>query len=65
MAARSDDPHQPVWAQMLTASAFSSDCGFGRQGCNIVREELGIEMRPVPAAHPELQTDIVPETPDR
>ena len=44
----------------------SSDCGFGRQGCNreiaffktaaiaqgcnIVREELGLEMRPVPAA---------------
>ena len=59
----------------------SSDCGFGRQGCNrdiaffktaaiaqgcnIVREELGIEMRPVPAANPELQTDIVPQTPDR
>ncbi len=60
---------------------ISSDCGFGRQGCNreiaffktaaiaqgcnIVREELGIEMREVPAANPALQTDIVPQTPDR
>ena len=34
------------------------------QGCNIVREELGVEMREIPAANPELQTDIVPETPD-
>lgn len=59
----------------------SSDCGFGRQGCNrdiaffktaaiaqgcnIVREELGIKRRPVRAAEPSLQTDIVPAQPDR
>jgi 5-methyltetrahydropteroyltriglutamate--homocysteine methyltransferase len=59
----------------------SSDCGFGRQGCNrdiaffkttaiaqgcnIVRGELGIEPTRVPAADPALQTDIVPPTPDR
>jgi 5-methyltetrahydropteroyltriglutamate--homocysteine methyltransferase len=59
----------------------SSDCGFGRQGCNrdiaffkstaiaqganIVRQELGIEPTYVPAADPALQTDIVPKTPDR
>ena len=59
----------------------SSDCGFGRQGCNrdsaffktvaiaegcnIVRKELGIEPRPIRAARPELQTDIVPKSPDR
>jgi 5-methyltetrahydropteroyltriglutamate--homocysteine methyltransferase len=56
----------------------SSDCGFGRQGCNrdiafykataiaqgtnIVRAELGLEPTPVPAANPALQTDIVPKT---
>src|SRR5689334_25445579 len=55
----------------------SSDCGFGRQGCNreiafykatsiaqgcnIVRGELGVEPRDVPAANPILQTDIVPK----
>jgi 5-methyltetrahydropteroyltriglutamate--homocysteine methyltransferase len=55
----------------------SSDCGFGRQGCNreiafykataiaqgcnIVRRELGVETRDVPAADPILQTDIVPK----
>ena len=60
---------------------LSSDCGFGRQGCNrdiafyktaaitqgtnIVRAELGLEPSPIPAAEPNLQTDIVPETPDR
>jgi len=56
----------------------SSDCGFGRQGCNrdiaffksaaisqgtnLVRKELGIETSYVPAADPALQTDIVPKT---
>jgi 5-methyltetrahydropteroyltriglutamate--homocysteine methyltransferase len=54
----------------------SSDCGFGRQGCNreiaffkasaiaqgcnIVRRELGLPATNVPAADPALQTDIVP-----
>jgi 5-methyltetrahydropteroyltriglutamate--homocysteine methyltransferase len=54
----------------------SSDCGFGRQGCNrdiaffkataiaqganIVRKELGIEPTYVPAADPMVQTDVVP-----
>jgi len=54
----------------------SSDCGFGRQGCNreiafykasaiaqgcnIVRKELGFETTYVPAADPQLQTDVVP-----
>ena len=54
----------------------SSDCGFGRQGCNrdvaffkttaiaqgtnIVRAELGLAASCVPAAEPGLQTDIVP-----
>lgn len=56
----------------------SSDCGFGRQGCNreiafykacaiaqgcnIIRKELGLEASYVPAADPALQTDIVPKT---
>jgi 5-methyltetrahydropteroyltriglutamate--homocysteine methyltransferase len=56
----------------------SSDCGFGRQGCNreiafykavaiaqgcnIVREELGLETRDIPATNPDLQTDIVPKS---
>jgi 5-methyltetrahydropteroyltriglutamate--homocysteine methyltransferase len=56
----------------------SSDCGFGRQGCNrdiaffksasiaqgtnLVRQELGLEQNYVPAADPALQTDIVPKT---
>jgi len=56
----------------------SSDCGFGRQGCNrdiaffksaaiaqgtnLVRERLGIESTYVPAADPALQTDVVPKT---
>ena len=60
---------------------LSTDCGFGRQGCNrdiafyktaaisggrdILRRELGIEPGGVPAADPRLQTDIVPSTPDR
>jgi len=53
----------------------SSDCGFGRQGCNreiafykasaiaqgcnIVRRELGLPATYVPAADPMLQIDIV------
>ena len=57
---------------------MSSDCGFGRQGCNreiafykasaiaqgcnIVRKELGLEATYVPAADPALQMDIVPKT---
>ena len=59
----------------------SSDCGFGRQGCNrdiaffkstsiaqgtnLVRRELGLPLTRVRAADPALQTDIVPKTPDR
>jgi 5-methyltetrahydropteroyltriglutamate--homocysteine methyltransferase len=55
----------------------SSDCGFGRQGCNreiafykasaiaqgcnIVRRELGLETSAVRASDPMLQTDIVPK----
>ena len=54
---------------------LSSDCGFGRQGCNrliahykaaaialgrnIVLGELGLEERYVPAADPGLQYDVV------
>ena len=53
----------------------SSDCGFGRQGCNreiafykataiaqgcnIVRAELGLPTTYIPAADPQLQTDVV------
>jgi 5-methyltetrahydropteroyltriglutamate--homocysteine methyltransferase len=60
---------------------ISSDCGFGRQGCNrdiaffkaasiaqgtnIVRAELGLPVTNVRAADPTLQTDIVPKVPDR
>ncbi len=56
----------------------SSDCGFGRQGCNrdiaffksvsiaqgtnLIRRELGLPTAHVPAADPALQTDIVPKT---
>ncbi len=59
----------------------SSDCGFGRQGCNreiafykassiaqgcnIVRKELGLEATYIPAADPKLQLDIVPKTAKR
>src|SRR5436309_1504813 len=59
----------------------SSDCGFGRQGCNreiafykasaiaqganIVRGELGLPVTSVRAADPALQTDIVPRRADR
>lgn len=59
----------------------SSDCGFGRQGCNreiafykataiaqgcnIVRKELGLEGTYIPAADPKLQIDIVPKTASR
>jgi 5-methyltetrahydropteroyltriglutamate--homocysteine methyltransferase len=58
----------------------SSDCGFGRQGCNreiafykasaiaqgcnIVRQELGLPTTYIPAADPMLQIDIVPKTVD-
>jgi 5-methyltetrahydropteroyltriglutamate--homocysteine methyltransferase len=54
---------------------ISSDCGFGRQGCNreiafykataiaqgcnIVRAELGLPTTDVPATHAELQIDVV------
>jgi 5-methyltetrahydropteroyltriglutamate--homocysteine methyltransferase len=54
----------------------SSDCGFGRQGCNreiafykasaiaqgcnIVRRELGLAVTEIPAANPRLQIDVVP-----
>ena len=54
----------------------SSDCGFGRQGCNreiafykasalaqgcnIVRGELGLPAKYIAAADPALQIDIVP-----
>jgi 5-methyltetrahydropteroyltriglutamate--homocysteine methyltransferase len=54
----------------------SSDCGFGRQGCNreiafykasaiaqgcnIVRRELGVPETYIPVADPKLQLDIVP-----
>ena len=56
---------------------LSSDCGFGRQGCNrtvayykaaaiaqgrnIVLKELGVEERYIPAADPALQTDVLPD----
>jgi 5-methyltetrahydropteroyltriglutamate--homocysteine methyltransferase len=55
----------------------SSDCGFGRQGCNreiafykasaiaqganIIRRELGLPTTYVPAADPALQIDVVPK----
>ena len=54
---------------------LSSDCGFGRQGCNrsiafykaaaiaqganIVRRELGLPESPVPAADPALQIEVL------
>lgn len=60
---------------------ISSDCGFGRQGCNrdiaffksasiaqgtnIVRRELGLPETTIRAADATLQTDIVPKLPDR
>jgi 5-methyltetrahydropteroyltriglutamate--homocysteine methyltransferase len=56
----------------------SSDCGFGRQGCNreiafykatsiaqgcnLVRKELGLPTTEIRAAEPQLQIDIVPKT---
>jgi 5-methyltetrahydropteroyltriglutamate--homocysteine methyltransferase len=59
----------------------SSDCGFGRQGCNrdiaffktaaiaqgtnIVRRELGLPAHPARSVNPALQTDVVPPKPDR
>ena len=55
---------------------LSSDCGFGRQGCNrdiafykasaiaqgcnIVRKELGFNTTHVPATDAHLQTDVIP-----
>lgn len=58
---------------------ISTDCGFGRQGCNreiaffkttsiaqgtnLVRRELGLPESPVRAAAPRLQTDLVPDQP--
>ena len=72
MAMEHIDPQQLI---------LSTDCGFGRQGCNrdiaffktaaiaqardIVRGELGLEPIGCPAAEPTLQTDIVPAVPDR
>ncbi|MCA9300079.1 MAG: hypothetical protein KDA28_13495, partial [Phycisphaerales bacterium] len=60
---------------------LSTDCGFGRQGCNrdiaffkttaiaqardILLKEQGLEPRGARASDPTLQTDIVPPTPDR
>jgi len=60
---------------------LSSDCGFGRQGCNrdiaffkaaaiaqgvnIVRRELGLPETAPRSADPRLQTDIVPKVSDR
>lgn len=60
---------------------ISSDCGFGRQGfnrdiaffkasaiaqgANIIRKELGLPERYVPAADPKLQTDVVVDDTDR
>jgi 5-methyltetrahydropteroyltriglutamate--homocysteine methyltransferase len=57
----------------------SSDCGFGRQGCNreiafykasaiaqgcnIVRSELGLPVTSVPSADPRLQIDVIPGGP--
>jgi 5-methyltetrahydropteroyltriglutamate--homocysteine methyltransferase len=54
---------------------LSSDCGFGRQGCNrdiafykasaiaqgcnIVRKELGFPTKSEPATNPMLQTDLI------
>jgi 5-methyltetrahydropteroyltriglutamate--homocysteine methyltransferase len=59
---------------------LSSDCGFGRQGANrliafykaaaiaqganIVRRELGFDERPVRAADPALQVDVLGRSPD-
>jgi 5-methyltetrahydropteroyltriglutamate--homocysteine methyltransferase len=56
---------------------LSSDCGFGRQGFsrtiafykataiaqarNLVLKELGVEQRPVTAADPALQVDVLPD----
>lgn len=57
---------------------LSTDCGFGRQGCNrviaqykataiargrnIVLRELGLEERFIPAADPSLQIDTIPRS---
>ena len=78
VAARIRRALEHVSAEQLIVS---SDCGFGRQGCNrdiaffktaaiaqgcnIVRRELGLPESAVPAADPRLQTDIVPKKRDR
>jgi len=78
------DRPEDVAAQIRSALKYipaerlivSSDCGFGRQGCNreiafykasaiaqgcnIVRAELGLATSYVPAADPVLQLDVVP-----
>ena len=78
------DRPEDVAAQIRSALKYipaerlivSSDCGFGRQGCNreiafykasaiaqgcnIVRAELGLGTSYVPAADPVLQLDVVP-----
>ena len=82
----SPSPPPPAAARIRKALEYvspeqlivSSDCGFGRQGCNreiaffkataiaqgcnIVRKELGLETTEVPAVNPALQMDIVPKT---
>ena len=61
-----------------TQLVVSTDCGFGRQGCNrdiaffktvalaagtnLVRRELGLPESAIPACDPALQTDLVPKT---
>lgn len=81
------EPPEEVAASIRHALRFvpaerliiSTDCGFGRQGCNrdiaffksvsiaqgtnIVRRELGLPVTQVPAAEPALQTDLVPDQP--
>ena len=73
MAAEIRSALQFIPAEQLIVS---SDCGFGRQGCNreiafykasaiaqgcnIVRKELGLPANYVPAADPMLQLDVVP-----
>ena len=41
---------------------LTSDCGFGRQGANIVRREYGLAESYVPCADPRLSQDVVPTT---
>ena len=67
---------KPCATSRRNSLIVSSDCGFGRQGCNreiafykasaiaqgsnIVRRELGLPVTEVPAADPMLQMDVVP-----